>query len=273
MTTLSQARGRSAIRYGRWILGIAALVFLLSLYRTASKRLPGLLPSAVPHVAKYDPTPAQISAIDSIKSSFESMHHVPDPVYSNPFLTASQERRYSHLKTPMLNGKPATYMLTTVIRQISSQLPDLINTIYVLVTFIGSAHITISILEGPSDDGTSEILTKVLIPLLHSLGVPPSQIFIQTESPKIDFDKVNRIETLANLRNQALQPLWKEDLNVKSIVFFNDVYLKAGDVLEVLHQHIMSGAGISTGWDWMERVPQYFYDVWVARTVCLPLRV
>jgi hypothetical protein len=47
----------------------------------------------------------------------------------------------------------------------------------------------------------------------------------------------------------------------------NDVFLKASDVLEVLHQHKKSGAGISTAWDWMERRPEYYYDVWVGRTV------
>jgi hypothetical protein len=43
--------------------------------------------------------------------------------------------------------------------------------------------------------------------------------------------------------------------------------------LELLHQHVKaeeaSGqeTGITSGWDWYERSPAHYYDVWVGRTV------
>jgi alpha-1,3-mannosyltransferase len=82
---------------------------------------------------------------------------------------------------------------------------------------------------------------------------------------------------LAGLRNKAMEPLW-DDRNgvgrdIGAVVFFNDVYMKARDVLELLHQHVkaeeQSGqeTGITSGWDWYERSPAHYYDVWVGRTV------
>jgi hypothetical protein len=114
-----------------------------------------------------------------------------------------------------------------------------------------------------------------LQPLLLSLGVPSRRIRIVTDSPAIDFNNGNRIEILANLRNDALQPLWQDSAlgtNVKSVVFFNDVYLKAEHILELLYMHQVNGAGMTAAWDWYKREPAYFYDVWVGRTASQPTR-
>lgn len=164
--------------------------------------------------------------------------------------------------------------MVTTIREIESQLPDLLNALIVLVTFLGPTKLSFSILEGPSGDCTPVALETVLGPTLLGLGIPPHHLHLVTRESKIDFGKHNRIEVLAELRNRALSPLWspsrkgkEKDEKVDAVVFLNDVYLKAVDVLEVLHQHKRSGAGISTAWDWMERKPQYYYDVWVGRTV------
>jgi len=167
-------------------------------------------------------------------------------------------------------------MLVTTIRQIQSQLPDLLNTILILTTFLGPERVSFSFLEGPSDDCTSDVLENVLRPLLLSLGVPDSHIGLQTRAPHIDFNRHNRIEILAELRNRAFAPLWDEEnvgKDVVAVVAFNDVYLRAGDVLELLHQHLMAGkqseveTGITTGMDYLERWPEWYYDIWVGRTV------
>jgi len=219
----------------------------------------------------------------------------PEPIYAKPLLTKSQEERYRHLqnlgdghskhgheymaakRAPSRRKRGSRYMLTTTIRQIQDQLPDLLNTILVLTMFLGPNKLSFSILEGPSSDCTPEVLEQVLQPLLLSLGVPASSIRMKTRESKIDFSNHNRIEVLAELRNKALEPLW-DDRNgvgrdVGAVVFFNDVYMKARDVLELLHQHVMaeeaSGleTGITSGWDWYERSPAHYYDVWVGRTV------
>jgi alpha-1,3-mannosyltransferase len=159
-------------------------------------------------------------------------------------------------------------MVTTITREISAQLPDLLNTVAVLVHFLGAERLAFSILEGPSSDATPHILNRVLRPLLKELGVPDKYVRIETDAPRIPWGEVNRIEALADLRNQALKPMLDRSFgDVGPVVFLNDVFLHAADVLELLHQHALSQASITTAWDWMERDPAYFYDVWVARTV------
>jgi alpha-1,3-mannosyltransferase len=237
--------------------------------------------------------------LDSLREKLvEVCPEVPEPIYAKPLLTVSQQERYRHLQnlgggikqydsryTPGTEEKRAPgrrkrgsrYMLTTTIRQIQDQLPDLLNTILVLTMFLGPDKLSFSILEGPSSDCTPDVLEQVLHPLLMSLGVPASSIRLKTREQKIDFDQHNRIEVLAGLRNKAIEPLW-EDRNgvgrdIGAVVFFNDVYMKARDVLELLHQHVKaeeeSGqeTGITSGWDWYERSPAHYYDVWVGRTV------
>ena len=167
-------------------------------------------------------------------------------------------------------------MLVTSIRQIQAQLPDLLNTLLILTTFLGPDRLSFSILEGPSDDCTPDALELVLLPLLLSLGVPEAHIRLQTRQSKIDFDHHNRIRVLAELRNRAFEPLWEDGpmgRDILAVVVFNDVYLRASDALELLHQHLMAGAksgketGVTTGMDYLERWPEWYYDVWVGRTV------
>lgn len=233
---------------------------------------------------------------------------VPEPIYTEPGLTASQERRYAHLKSPRVwikeaktrarwrskrlpfrgNGHEAKYILTTNIRQIEGQLPDLLNTLLTLTLFLGPQHLSFSFLEGPSDDCTPDAFESVLRPMLLNLGVKESQIHLVTRESKIDFANQNRIEVLAGLRNRALAPLLAAQghsdtrgleaasevaTDVAAVVFFNDVFLRASDVLELLHQHVMAGeksgveTGITTGIDWYGKDPDYYYDIWVGRTV------
>jgi len=177
-------------------------------------------------------------------------------------------------------------MFVSITKDIAPQLPDLIHTILILISYLGIEKMSFLILEGPSSDCTADVFEEVLIPLLLDLGIRRDRINIITRSEKIDFGTVNRIEALAELRNKALQPLWTKHTadrvqgiegseqevregneEVEAVIFFNDVFLRAGDVLEVLHQHFKNGAGITTGWDWYDKDPDYYYDVWVGRTV------
>ena len=206
-----------------------------------------------------------------------------NPVYPQASLTLGQQGRYAHLRHPDLLGEGLSriegngkYMLVTSIRQIQAQLPDLLNTLLILTTFLGPDRLSFSILEGPSDDCTPKALELVVVPLLLSLGVPEAHIRLQTRQSKIDFDNQNRIQVLAELRNRAFEPLWDGSAigrDISAVVVFNDVYLRASDVLELLHQHLVAGVksgketGITSGMDYLERWPEWYYDVWVGRTV------
>lgn len=250
------------------------ILFLLSSFHTPnptspSFQFPSTLPSRYPPTRSSDP---QLTAqLQILQDNLTTICPGPnEAIHLQPGLTTSQEKRYGHLRKQ--RGK---YMLVTTIRQIQSQLPDLLNTVLVLATYLGPEKIAFSVLEGPSDDCTSSALELVLVPLLHSLGVPENAIWIRTREPSIDFNQHNRIEVLAELRNRAFSPLWDDPIGkeVIAVVAFNDVYLQASDVLELLHQHVKAGEksgleiGITTGMDYLERWPEWYYDIWVGRTV------
>lgn len=259
-------------------------------FDSPSLHLPGWLPSGGPDLSLSPPGSGQ-------------------PVHRKASLTAAQAKRYKHLRRVRIPGvdndarfnsdsagsrsgagsgagvkgpkgvikqNEGKYLFVTLTRNIESQLPDLLNTLSVLVSFLGPSRCRFSILEGPSDDRTADILTDELIPMLHYFGVHPDDIVLRTNSPPVEWDNVHRIEKLAELRNEALSPLWKRGWDdTAAVVYFNDVYLRARDVLELLHQHVTAGekdgreVGVTSGMDWYQKTPEYYYDIWVGRTVSL----
>ncbi|ORY31315.1 cryptococcal mannosyltransferase 1-domain-containing protein, partial [Naematelia encephala] len=80
----------------------------------------------------------------------------------------------------------------------------------------------------------------------------------------------HRIEILADMRNSALRPLYEsspdglapDGVPWTGIVFYNDVYLSAIHVLELMHQQLQQDADMTCGWDHAGR---WFYDGWVGR--------
>jgi alpha-1,3-mannosyltransferase len=198
----------------------------------------------------------------------EKNQPLPERVYPYHALTQAQQARYS-----ILAQGDGVYMFTTITRQIQDQLPDLLAAIVVVVDTLGSTRVSFSFLEGPSSDLTPSVFRDVLQPFLVSLNIPTSRIKVVTDAPKIDFSAGNRIDILAQLRNEALEPLWNDTKkggvghNVRAVVSFNDVFLKAEHFLEVLYWHQINGAGMTTAWDWWKREPGYYYDIWVGRTV------
>ena len=119
-------------------------------------------------------------------------------------------------------------------------------------------------------DPSAEIISGVLRDYLLFLGVPPENILIKTNMPKIDWEGGHRIEILADLRNDAMAPIYNSAPGGLSpdghpwsaIIFYNDVYLSGTHFLEMLHQHFMQDADMTCGWD---HAGKWFYDGWVGR--------
>ena len=271
---------RLLLVYPKFSLGLGVLlsIFLLSFFHTPdptspSFQWPGLLPSRYPpsHHASH---PLLNNRLRAGSSLLASICPAPlEPVYIDPGLSIAQEKRYDHLRhsarDPNAHGLKRI-LVVAALRDVHDQLPDLLNTLIVLVTFLGPARLIFSIVEGPSGDCTANAMEKVIGPTLLAMGVPQHRLHLVTKAQSIDFDSHNRIEVLAGLRNRALSPLWdSKGEDFEAVVMLNDVFLKARDVLELLHQHALTGAGITTGWDWWKRRPGYYYDVWVGRTVSL----
>jgi hypothetical protein len=275
-----QLANRSRVLYSTRTRQIALLVlggFLLLLW-IDPRLYHSLAPRDVlPLVPVPSPSPQLAQRLNDLNSTlFEHYRSrgrtLPEQVFPYQALTRAQQTRYR-----LLASKPdGLFLFATLIRQVQDQIPDLLAALVVVVDTLGPQRVAFTFLEGPSDDLTPSVFNDVLQPLLLSLGVPSRRIRIVTDSPTIDFNNGNRIEILANLRNDALQPLWQDPAlgtNVKSVVFFNDVYLKAEHMLELLYMHHVNGAGMTASWDWYKREPAYFYDVWVGRTVSKPTRL
>lgn len=180
-------------------------------------------------------------------------------------------------------------MFVMMLKDYQHIIPDLLNMFVTLATFLDPNRISLSILEGPSSDCSLNAVKRVLYPTLIKLGVPSTAINITTGPEDIVWDTSHRIELLAKLRNISLAPLWEDNdpsrdtpstvgKNVEAVIYLNDVYVNAGQVLEMLHQHRMAEyntgdkTSMTAALDYSmgpggSSSPPLFRDVWVSRTV------
>ncbi|KAJ1719242.1 hypothetical protein LPJ53_005960 [Coemansia erecta] len=81
---------------------------------------------------------------------------------------------------------------------------------------------------------------------------------------------MHRIEYMAQLRNKALEPLYlhSHTRRFAKVVFLNDVFFCATDVLELLSQARIHGAHLTCAEDYQLRHGALaFYDTWVSRDI------
>ncbi|TVY15815.1 Alpha-1,3-mannosyltransferase CMT1 [Lachnellula arida] len=180
--------------------------------------------------------------------------------------------RYEYLQDP-LRGKPQYNIFSAPKRQFffalnlhenAPVLPRLLGSIIETIRFLGPDQSALSIIEGRSTDGTYEVLQMLRAPLAEN-GIP----YYFNSSDK-NPEEVDRIQMLADLRNEALEPLVnnpKEWSNDATIIFLNDVSLCMEDILELVHQRIHLKADMTCAMDWMDEGVETFYDVWVARDI------
>ena len=144
-------------------------------------------------------------------------------------------------------------------------LPRLLGSVVETMRFLGPQNCVLSVVEGRSVDGTFEIL-KLLREEIEQMG---AQYFLITNEIHPWGQGVNRVEALAELRNQALQPLVDHSSQYSSettVVFLNDVALCFEDILELIHQRLYQDAYMTCAMDWTYVGPDpTFYDVWIAR--------
>ena len=183
--------------------------------------------------------------------------------------------RADELQKPTTTSRP-TYFFALNLHQRASLLPGLFSAIVESMRFLGPQNCALSVIEGRSDDGTFEILLS----LREEIECIGAKYFFNTSGidPEAD-DRLNpgdRVKTLAELRNQALQPLL--DLHHQdseggtpttdgtTIIFLNDVAICSEDILELIHQRRHQSADMVCGMDWTYVGPDpTFYDVWIAR--------
>ena len=173
-------------------------------------------------------------------------------------------KRYNYLKPK--SPKEPSYFFALDLREIITLLPRLMASIVEVVRFLGPRHCVLSVVEGNSQDGTSEVLS-LLQKEIEALGA--QYHFLRSDiNPSTSGD---RIGDLAALRNLALEPLTSNEVGFNpetTVIFLNDVAICPEDILELVHQRQRIGADMTCGFDWTY-VGEHptFYDVWVARTI------
>nr|XP_019050892.1 hypothetical protein I302_01335 [Kwoniella bestiolae CBS 10118]OCF29822.1 hypothetical protein I302_01335 [Kwoniella bestiolae CBS 10118] len=203
-------------------------------------------------------------------------HELTAPIFP-PFLNDDLVSRFRHLREEWDEGSgewrlvsDRRWFLVTVCRQVAGMLADWFATWTVLADFLGPESLVFSLIEGDSADGSGEIISHAMRAHLLNIGVPPENINIKTFAPKFDWEQIHRIEQLAKMRNEGMQPFYDTLPSGLSpdghpwtgIVYYNDVYLSATHFLELMHQHFKQDADMTCGWD---HAGKWFYDGWVGR--------
>ncbi|KAI8905556.1 cryptococcal mannosyltransferase 1-domain-containing protein [Gorgonomyces haynaldii] len=142
--------------------------------------------------------------------------------------------------------------------------PLLSSQIDSLIEFLGRDRFYVSVYENGSRDNT-QLLLSDWRKTLDTRGVRNR---IVTDPLDTDYQKLNRIQVLAEIRNKALKPL--EQHHFDMVLFMNDVYHCLDDTLELIHQQHSQKSDITCGFDYTFQFPTgltVFYDTWVARTL------
>jgi alpha-1,3-mannosyltransferase len=149
----------------------------------------------------------------------------------------------------------------------------MIRQLTTVIEFLGINNTMVSIYESGSDD-KSHVLINYFRIKLQNMGVAN---LVFTDKKKIDWDKEFRIEALARVRNKALKPLYQDVERVQvyrtipkfhKLIFLNDVFFCAADVLELILQQSQSGSVMACPVDFTSQFGvRNFYDLWVARTM------
>lgn len=157
------------------------------------------------------------------------------------------------------------FFFTLNLRNVVDLLPRLLGSVVEAMRFLGPERCALSIVEGNSSDGTADVLVA-LRPFLEEIGVT----YFYNNSAINPSDGA-RIRKLAQLRNLALQPLFKKKAPVSeetTVLFINDVAACAEDLLELAFQRKNLNADMTCAMDWTYIAEDpTFYDVWVARGI------
>ncbi|KAL8651079.1 MAG: hypothetical protein Q9210_003460 [Variospora velana] len=177
---------------------------------------------------------------------------------------APSEDRYAHLRS--FATQHPRFFFALDLHQAAGILPQLTASILESIKFLGPEHCFLSIVQGSSTDGTSEML-QALRADAAALGLGFS--LVHSDMDSTNTTTTDRIATLAALRNLALAPLITNisrfPANETTILFLNDISLCPADILELLHQRRIQGADMACPMDFSD--DGLFYDIWVARSM------
>ncbi|KEI39052.1 glycosyltransferase family 69 protein [Mixia osmundae IAM 14324] len=176
-------------------------------------------------------------------------------------------------------GSRESILIAFNARNVEAVLPSIVQELLVILDHLGSKRIHISIYENGSHDATVAqlyVLSKLFDKIDVSYTIRCDGKFV----PAMDLPN-RRIDSLAKIRNAALLPLTDifvagQNGGFDQVVFLNDVFFCAADVIELLHSRMFLDASMTCAMDYQRlEVPEFrsqgypmlFYDVWVARDI------
>ncbi|KAL8967915.1 MAG: hypothetical protein Q9197_005158 [Variospora fuerteventurae] len=175
------------------------------------------------------------------------------------------EDRYAHLRS--FAAQKPRFFFALDLYQAAGILPQLTASILESIKFLGPEHCFLSIVQGSSTDGTTEML-QTLRADTAAIGLGFSLVHSDMHSTNTT-TTTYRITTLAALRNLALAPLLTNTsrfpAHETTILFLNDISLCPTDILELLHQRRVQGADMACPMNFSD--DGLFYDIWVARSM------
>jgi len=129
-------------------------------------------------------------------------------------------------------------------------IPDLFATLFRVSAILGYHNVYVSIYENGSTDQTKALL-RIFDALTRSVGL---RMTIRT-STRTRGAFNHRIEYLAEVRNQALNPLHElrdsHNEYFDTVIFMNDILPCVDDLLELIWQSRRNNAGITCAADYM----------------------
>ncbi|OAP65625.1 hypothetical protein AYL99_01597 [Fonsecaea erecta] len=205
---------------------------------------------------------------ESFNKASEYVHSIMNcSVGHGPQLECSSlnTTRYLGLHDPSAYAQKPKFFFAMSLHQSAAIISQLLGAIVEVVRFLGPQACVISVVEGRSTDGTFEIL-KSLAKEMEHLGV---SYFLSCNELQPGGEGMERISTLAELRNRALLPLTQYarsyDLST-TIIFLNDIAPCAEDILELIYQRELLKADMTCGMDWYNLDDGgTFYDSWIGR--------
>ena len=147
-------------------------------------------------------------------------------------------------------------------------IPLLLSTVLKVCLFFASpsegGECYISIYESGSTDATRALLDIFAVDL-RQLTIPHTITLWGKERDPGE----HRIKFLADMRNEALAPFFKNLSTWDDVVFLNDVIMCASSLLELIRVKHFHGADITSGMDYIhqERYGIVFYDTWVNKDI------
>lgn len=228
-------------------------------------------PPPIPHFDSVAPDSKHVNntLVETAPTYIKAIIAPEDTTFPRLSCPAASHDRYLNLKASSTNIIQAhtlqpKYFFALDLYQCASLLPRLMGSIVESIRFLGPQDCALSIVEGRSDDGTFEILLS-LREEIERMGA--NYYF---NSSDIDPTEGDRIKALAELRNQALQPLLDRTdhtfTDATTVIFINDVAICMEDILELIHQRNYQNADMTCAMDWTYVGPDpTFYDVWITR--------